>query len=148
MYDVNELVNRLANGETEEDIAAEMTKALNAAVSKRKEAEAAKSDANRKAAARTCAREIIIALSNYFYDIGQEELAEHINTDDTAIDEIVEMIDSIGQLVSTLNKIAPNDKDNKELNVNLNLNNTNKKTAPRTTDWADDAIFKFLAGLG
>lgn len=153
MYDIEELVSRLANGETEEALAAEMTNSLNEAIAaakarkeeERKCNEAAKAAAHTEAA-KNCVRDIILAISDYYDDIGEYEMSNNIlSLSPKEIDDLAEMLESFTSLAKLFSGSLTTEKNA----------TTAKKTAPKFNfskeenelDWASERIKDFLASL-
>ena len=152
-YDINALVSRLANGESQEDIAQEMSDALNQAAKRHKaeeEERLARENASRqrKANAKTCAYEVVTALAKYFNAIGEPELAKSITADNNTIDSTVEMLESVAAI---LRMFPVNSTTSEYVNVKPVVSDRETKNdnykEKSAKDWADKAIWNFLASL-
>lgn len=118
MFNTNDILTRLRNGESAEDIASAMTSMLNdaeAAYKKEqvqaKEAENAKSLATRKRAA---AEAIFAGVVDYFTAIGQPEVVNNYRNGkayDGTINEIVEGMDALINTFHALNLFSNSLKD-------------------------------------
>ena len=147
-YDIDTLVSRLANGESQEDIAQEMSDALTQAAKRRKAEEEERLarenfSRQRKAKAETCAKAVVEALADYFDAIGESGVAQAMRDDSATVKSTMDMLDSVGMLMTlfpidsaktTIKRTEPADK--KEPIANKNK-----------TDWTDNVIAKFLASL-
>lgn len=110
MFDTNDILARLRNGESVDDIASAMTDMLNDAeatykAEQAKEAENAKVLATRKRAA---AETIFSGVVDYFMAIGQPEILDDYRDGkayDEAIDEIVEGMDALNSTFAALNSL-------------------------------------------
>ena len=160
MYDIEELISRLSNGESEEAIAAEMTKNLNEAIStvkkceeeKRKSQEAAQSEA-----AKECVETFILALAEYYEKIGAKEMKEDLlRFSAKNIQRMVEALESITSLTKLFHSFmpsdnAPEDKTKYDPYLHNNNNNTSKNlldnldTAAKN-DW-EKVIKEFLSKI-
>lgn len=116
MFDANDILARLRNGESVDDIASAMTSMLNDAEATYKkeqeqEAEKAKTLATRKRAA---AETIFSGVVDYFMAIGQPEILNDYRDGkayDEAIDEIVEGMDALNSTFAALSTLSKSLKD-------------------------------------
>ena len=105
MFDKTDILKRLQNGETAEDIAKEMSDALNDAMSEQKALEAKRAEEDRIYAAK---REAVCSIIDGFGDFliagGDEDLiAEMQNVDP---DKMVRMFDDMIEFASGLERLA------------------------------------------
>lgn len=168
MYDVEDLVSRLTNGETEDDIASEMTNNLNKAIQEVKKREeewnaqmaALKTKvARRTNAARECAKQLIAAIAQYYEDIDEKEMsASLLNTSDEEINKIADALESITSLTKFIHSFIPTDDTSKKsYNNNYkhdyddNIQNIKDNKPPRkdkdNSNWVTKTIEDFLSTL-
>ena len=105
MFDKSEILARLQNGDTMDEIAKEMSEALNAAQQQYQEetikANAEKLEAERVMNAKRVAVDMILdGLCDYLVAVGDEELLEDLKDIDT--DEVIEALDSIVAFAKSL----------------------------------------------
>ena len=144
MFDVNEILARLQKGETIENVAAEMTKALNAAETQYNEeikaAEAAKIQEEKEATLNDLAETILLAIEEYVSVKCPEavdtegidmEVAEFREVLDEFLDTMVKMKNLFGEFALTAVR-APKTEYN----------------AVKKVKTADDKIADFLKTMG
>ena len=142
MFDVNEILARLQNGETMDDIAADISKALTAAeqkFQKEKEKKIAEAAAlEKEAKLNDLAETILLALDEYMsikypevMDGEGLEVAEFRELVDNLLDSIVKMKEVFGDFAFT----------------SLQIPKTEYK-APKKVKTADDKIADFLNSMG
>lgn len=108
MFTKEDILARLQNGETAEDIALEMATALNEAESEKKaldaEIAAKEKEETRVLEAKRAAVDMILdGVCDYLVAAGKDKLIEDIKDIDT--DDIVDMLDSTIELGETLDKL-------------------------------------------
>lgn len=117
MFDKSEILARLQNGDSMDEIAKEMSDALNAASAEYEEAKLADAEATRVMDAKRVAVDMILdGLCDYLVAVGDEELLEELKDIDTdevieALDSIVEFTKSIGALKGLEFPLAKTQKD-------------------------------------
>ena len=103
-----DLIARLQNGDTVDQIAEEMTKALNEAKAeyeaetKRKEEEKAK-EALAEEGKHAAAADLLDAFCDYLYSAGEEELLTEVQK--MTEDDIIETLDSVIEMAHTLDRL-------------------------------------------
>ena len=104
MFTKEDILARLQNGDSMDEIAKEMTDALNAAQADYESAIQADAEANRVRDAKRVAVDMILdGLCDYLVAAGKDEHIEDIRDIDT--DDVVEMLDSAIELTETLDKL-------------------------------------------
>ena len=144
MFDVNEILARLQNGDSAEDLAAEMSKALNAAEAKFQEAkEKAVAEAKaleKEAKLNDLAETILLAIDEYISIKCPEAMdAEGVDLDvaefremlDEFLDSIVKMKELFGGFAAPAFKVPKTEPK-----------------APKKVKTADDKIADFLKTMG
>lgn len=144
MFDVNEILARLQKGETIENVAAEMTKALNAAETQYNEeikaAEAAKVQEEKEATLNDLAETILLAIEEYVSVRCPEatdaegidmEVAEFREVLDEFLDTMVKMKELFGEFAAPAFKVPKTEYK-----------------APKKVKTADDKIADFLKTMG
>jgi DNA mismatch repair ATPase MutS len=144
MFDVNEILARLQNGDSAEDLAAEMSKALNAAEAKFQEAkEKAVAEAKaleKEAKLNDLAETILLAIDEYISIRCPEamdtegvdmEVAEFRELLDELLDSIVKMRELFGDIAVPAFKVSKTEPK-----------------APKKLKRADDKIADFLKTMG
>ena len=128
MFNKADLLARLQDGDTVEDIAQEMTDALNAAKDMynqeqdriAKEEAAAELDRRERErvleAKREAVKELLDGMCDYYVAAGDDEMLEIVHK--VSVDEIVELLDSLLELKATLDGLKvlefPKNKDMKD----------------------------------
>lgn len=104
MNNIDEILAKLRNGASEEDIAKEMSNALNTAVQKKKEEDAAllerKNEKRIEKACGNAARILCDAIADFFYEIGETELMD-IFASKNAQTELQAALEGIAELAKT-----------------------------------------------
>ena len=101
MFDKSEILARLQNGDSMDEIAKEMSDALNAAHADYESAKQADAEATRVMNAKRVAVDgMLDCLCDYLVAAGEEELIEELKDIDT--DEVVEALDSVVALTKSL----------------------------------------------
>ena len=104
MNNIDEILAMLRNGATEDDIAKQLSDALNTAVQKKKEEDAAllerKNEKRVEKACKNAARILCEALADFFYEIGETDLVD-IFASMEAMNEIQGALEGIAELAKT-----------------------------------------------
>ena len=164
MFTDEQIFERLMKGENIDDIMAEITNKVNSAIQKKADADKAAEEAKRKAeeeakakeqaiaAEKHCAvRELIDAIANVCDLWGWEETANECDAmTDEDIKDIIDAIDSYGEMMTTYAKLAKTTfplGGSKPVvkKVEIGKNPTVEVKKPET---ANDIINKFLKGYG
>ena len=111
MFDKAEILARLQNGDSIEDIAQEMTDALNAADEAFQEAEAKRLEEEKRAseqtrihAAKSAAVDMMLdAVCDYFVAAGEDKLLDKIKEIDT--EKVIELLDGTIEMAKSLEKL-------------------------------------------
>lgn len=152
MNNIDEILAKLRAGATEDDIAKQLSDALNTAVQKKKEEDAALLERkNEKRIEKACgntARILCEALADFFYEIGETDLMD-IFASIEAINEIQGALEGIAELAKTnvlsnyvnllksLDGLRADDKPNRK-NIDFN----------KTEEDIDDIFEKWLKEHG
>lgn len=141
MFDVNEILARLQDGDSVEDVAAEMSKALNAAEQKfqeeKEKAEKAAEIAALEAEVKLndLAETILLAVDEYLR-IKSPEFAETFAEEDMSVKEFREMLDD---LIDSFAGV---------ISLSSKLKKLEEKKPNKPTFTADDKIADFLKAMG
>lgn len=104
MNNIDEILAMLRNGATEDDIAKQLSDALNTAVQKKKEEDAAllerKNEKRIEKACKNAARILCEALADFFYEIGETNLVD-VFASMEAMNEIQGALEGIAELAKT-----------------------------------------------
>lgn len=104
MNNIDDILAMLRDGATEDDIAKQLSDALNTAVQKKKEEDAALlARKNEKRIEKVCkdtARVLCEAIADFFYEIGETDLMD-IFASMKAMDEIQDALEGIAELAKT-----------------------------------------------
>lgn len=104
MNNIDEILAMLRNGATEDDIAKQLSDALNTAVQKKKEEDAAllerKNEKRIEKACKNAARLLCEALADFFYEIGETDLVD-VFASMEAMNEIQGALEGIAELAKT-----------------------------------------------
>lgn len=144
MFDVNEILARLQDGDSVEDVAAEMTKALNAAEQKfQEEKEKAEKAAEiaaleKEVKLNDLAETILLAVDEYLR-IKSPEFAETFTEEDISVKEFREMLDDLIESFAGMFTLSSKLKK---------LEEKRPSTAIFTPKTADDKIADFLKTMG
>lgn len=166
MFTDEQIFERLMNGESIDDIMTEITNKVNAAIQKKVDADKAAEEAKRKAEAEAKAKAEAIATKKYcavrgllnaFAEVcdiwGWGEMADECDAmTDEDIEDIIDAIDSYGEMMASYAKLA---KTTFPLGgakpvvkkVEIGKNPTIEVKTAKALD-ASDAINKFLKGYG
>lgn len=154
MFNTDDILARLRNGESAEDIASTMTSMLNDAEAtykkeqaQAKEAENAKLVAARKRAA---AETIFSGVVDYFIAIGQPEILNDFRSGkayDEAVDEIVEGMDALVDTFAALNNFS-NSLKNFDKPKTTVAPSTNVKATPKNDRSYEETIGDFFKRFG
>ena len=105
MFDKADILARLQNGDSMDEIAKEMTDALNAAHADYESAKQADAEATRVMNAKRVAVDgMLDCLCDFLVAAGEEEMIEDLKDVDT--DVVVDMLDSAVELAKTLEKLG------------------------------------------
>ena len=105
MFDKADILARLQNGDSMDEIAKEMTDALNAAHADYESAKQADAEATRVMNAKRVAVDgMLDCLCDFLVAAGEEELIEDLK--DVETDVVVDMLDSAVELAKTLEKLG------------------------------------------
>ena len=157
MNNIDEILAMLRNGATEDDIAKQLSDALNTAVQKKKEEDAAllehKNEKRVEKACKNAARILCEALADFFYEIGETELMD-IFASMEAMNEIQGALEGIAELAKTnvlsnyvnllksLDGLRADDKPSRK-NIVIETNDSNK-----AEEDIDDIFEKWLKEHG
>lgn len=154
MFNTDDILARLRNGESAEDIASVMTSMLNDAEAtykkeqaQAKEAENAKLVAARKRAA---AETIFSGVVDYFIAIGQPEILNDFRSGkayEEAVDEIVEGMDALVDTFAALNTFSKSLKGFEKPKATV-APSTNVKVAPKKDRSYEETIGDFFKRFG
>ena len=164
MFTDEQIFERLMKGENIDDIMAEITNKVNAALQKKADADKAAEEAKRKAeeeakakeqaiaAEKHCAvRELLDAIANVCDLWGWEETANECDAmTDEDIADIIEAIDSYGEMMATYAKLAKTTfplGGSKPVVKRVEIGK-NPTAEVKRTENANDIINKFLKGYG
>ena len=164
MFTDEQIFERLMKGENIDDIMAEITNKVNAAIQKKADADKAAEEAKRKAeeeakakqeaiaAEKHCAvRELLDAFANICDLWGWEETAHECDAmTDEDIADIIEAIDSYGEMMATYAKLAKTTfplGGAKPVVKKVEIGK-NPTVEVKKADSATDTITKFLKGYG
>lgn len=104
MFTKEDILARLQNGDSMDEIAKEMSDALNAAQADYESAKQADAEANRVMEAKRAAIDMILdGLCDYLVVSGKDKFVEDIKDIDT--DDVIDMLDSAIELGETLDKL-------------------------------------------
>ena len=164
MFTDEQIFERLMNGENIDDIMAEITNKVNAAIQKKADADKAAEEAKRKAeeeakakaeaiaTEKHCAvRELLDAIANVCDLWGWEETANECDAmTDEDIADIIDAIDSYGEMMATYAKLAKTTfplGGAKPVVKKVEIGK-NPTVEVKKADSATDTITKFLKGYG
>ena len=145
MFTKADILARLQNGDTVDDIAAEMANALNEAEAEKKalDAELAakeKEETRVLNAKRVAVDSMLDALCDYLVAAGEDDFIKDLNEIDT--DKVIEMLDGSIKIAKSLEKV-------KDLEFPMfSVNNLPKAKITVAPDSADKVISEFLKNLG
>ena len=145
MFTKADILARLQNGDTVDDIAAEMANALNEAEAEKKalDAELAakeKEETRVLNAKRVAVDSMLDALCDYLVASGEDDFIKDLNEIDT--DKVIEMLDGSIKIAKSLEKV-------KDLEFPMfSVNNLPKAKITVAPDSADKVISEFLKNLG
>lgn len=164
MFSDEQIYERLMNGENIDDIMTEITNKVNAAIQKKADADKAAEEAKRKAeeeakakaeavaAEKHCAvRDLLDAFANICDLWGWEETANECDAiTDEDIEDIIDAIDSYGEMMATYAKLAKTTfplGGTKPVAKKIEIGK-NPAVEVKKTETANDIINKFLKGYG
>ena len=140
-----DILARLQNGETAEDIALEVATALNEAEAEKKALDAEKVAKEKEKtrvleAKRTAVDNMLDAVCDYLVASGEDDFIKDLNEIDT--DKVIEMLDGSIKIAKSLEKL-------KDLEFPMfSVNNLPKAKVTVAPDSADKVISEFLKNLG
>ena len=145
MFDKVDILARLQNGETLEDIAKEMTDALNDAdqafresEAKRLEEEKRASEQKRVRAAKSAAVDMILdAVCDYLVAAGEDKLLDEIQEVDT--EKVIDLLDGTIEMAKSLEKLK---------GLEFPLMGPTVKRVVTDKDTADQVLTAFLKDFG
>ena len=116
MLDMNDVLARLMNGESAEDIAAEMTDVLNDAIDQKRKYDAAKEEtrrleANAKAAKEAALRKMFEGAREFAVCVGCEDIfsndedIEGMITNEAIVQELTDMMKTLQPVMALINKL-------------------------------------------
>lgn len=157
MNNIDEILAMLRNGATEDDIAKQLSDALNTAVQKKKEEDAAllerKNEKRVEKACKNAAHILCETLADFFYEIGETDLVdvfasmEAMNEIQGALEGIAELaktnvLSNYVNLLKSLDGLRADDKPNRK-NIDIKINDLDK-----TEEDIDDIFEKWLKEHG
>lgn len=127
MLEMNDVLARLMNGESAEDIAVELTDVLNAAIDQKRkhdaaEAETRRLEANAKAAKEAALRKMFEGAREFAVCIGCEDLfaddedIEGMITNDAIVQELTDLMKTLQPIMALLNQLDELDIDTDNVN--------------------------------
>ena len=146
MFTKADILARLQNGDTMDEIAKEMTDALNAASAEYEEAKQADAEATRVLnAKRTAVDDMLNALCDYLVAAGEDKYIKDIAEVET--DKVIEMLDGSIEMAKSLEKLKDLQFPFGELHKAATINPKVHKIVV-DEDNADQVIGDFLKKLG
>ena len=152
MFTKADILARLQNGDTVDEIAAEMANALNEAEAEKKalDAELAakeKEETRVLNAKRMAVNDILDAVCDYLVAAGEDDFIKDLNEIDT--DKVIEMLDSSIKMAKSLEKLKDLQFPLTELHRAATINpKVHKIVVDADADNADKVIGDFLKQLG
>ena len=152
MFTKADILARLQNGDTVDEIAAEMANALNEAEAEKKalDAELAakeKEETRVLNAKRMAVNDILDAVCDYLVAAGEDDFIKDLNEIDT--DKVIEMLDSSIKMAKSLEKLKELQFPLGELHKAATINpRVHKIVVDADADNADKVIGDFLKQLG
>ena len=147
-----DILARLQNGETAEDIALEVATALNEAEAEKKALDAEKvakerEEARVSAAKRVAVNDMLDAVCDYLVASGEGDLIKDIK--DIKTDKVIEMLDGSINMAKSLEKLKDLQFPLGELHKAATINpRVHKIVVDADEDSADEAIDSFLKSFG
>ena len=147
-----DILARLQNGETAEDIALEVATALNEAEAEKKALDAEKvakerEEARVSAAKRVAVNDMLDAVCDYLVASGEGDLIKDIK--DIETDKVIEMLDGSINMAKSLEKLKDLQFPLRELHKAATINpRVHKIVVDADEDSADAAIDSFLKSFG
>jgi hypothetical protein len=120
MLDMNDVLARLMNGESAEDIAAELTDVLNTAIDQKRKHDAA--EANAKAAKEAALRKMFEGAREFAVCVGCEDLftgdedIEGMITNEAIVQELTDLMKNLQSFMDLINKLDELDVDTDNVN--------------------------------
>ena len=132
MLEMNDVLARLMNGESAEDIAAELTTVLNDAIDQKRkhdaaEAETRRLEANAKAAKEAALRKMFEGAKEFAVCVGCEDFftdtdIEHMVTNEAIIQELTDLMKSLQPLMELINQLDfDDDCDCEDCKINAKI---------------------------
>lgn len=149
MFTKADILARLQNGDTVDDIAKEMADALNEAEAEKKALDAAKEkeEARVLGAKRTAVNDILDALCDYLVAAGEIDLIKDLKEINT--DKVIEMLDGSIEMAKSLEKLKGLQFPLGELHKAATINpRVHKIVVDTDADDADQVIGDFLKQFG
>ena len=152
MFTKADILARLQDGDTVDDIAAEMAAALNEAEAEKKalDAELAakeKEDTRVLEAQRAAVNDMLDAVCDYLVAAGEDDFIKDLNEIDT--DKVIEMLDGSIEMAKSLEKLKELEFPRRELHKAATINpKVHKIVVDADEDNADEVIGNFLKSLG
>ena len=157
MFNKDDILARLQNGDSVDEIATEMANALNAAKTSYDEAEAKRIEEEKKIAEaqaenqkkRAIIQRIVDAFADYAEIIGKQDIADKLDAmEDNDLDEIAEAIDAMIELAEMAEKFKVLEYGNPFTFVNpVGMKNLPKPVQKTVKPTPDDIISEFLKTL-
>lgn len=147
-----DILARLQNGETADDIALEMATALNEATAEKETLDAEKVAKEREkarvsAAKRVAVNDMLDAVCDYLVAAGESDFIKDLNEIDT--DKVIEMLDGSINMAKSLKKLKDLQFPLGELHKAATINpRVHKIVADADAEDADEVIGNFLKSLG
>ena len=152
MFTKEDILARLQNGDTVDDIAAEMADALNEAEAEKKaldaELAAKEKEETRVLNAKRVAVDVMLdALCDYLVAAGEDDFIKDLNEIDT--DKVIEMLDGSIEMAKSLEKLKELEFPLAELHKAATINpRVHKIVVDADEDSADEVIGDFLKQFG
>ena len=152
MFTKEDILARLQNGETAEDIALEVATALNEAEAEKKALDAEKvakerEEARVSAAKRVAVNDMLDAVCDYLVAAGEDDFIKDLNEIDT--DKVIEMLDGSIEMAKSLEKLKDLEFPLGELHKAATINpKVHKIVVDADADDADQVIGDFLKQFG
>ena len=149
MFTKADILARLQNGDTVDDIAAEMAAMLNEAEAEKKVLDAAKEKEETRVleAKRAAVNDMLDAVCDYLVAAGEDDFIEDLKEIDT--DKVIEMLDGSIEMAKSLEKLKELQFPLGELHRAATINpRVHKIVVDADADNADQVIGDFLKKLG
>lgn len=152
MFTKADILARLQNGETAEDIALEMATALNEAETEKKALDAEKAAKEKEEtrvleAKRAAVDDMLDAIADYLVAAGESDFIEDLKGIDT--DKVIELLDGSIEMAKSLEQLKELQFPFGELHKAATINpRVHKIVVDADEDSADEVIGNFLKSLG